>query len=339
MKKIIASGFLVLFTSCLAVLGYVYHYLSTPIALPKTPYYFTVEKGTTFRHFAQQMEKEGILAHPFLFEGYARFENKRSQLKAGEYLLNQNLTPLSLLDKITQGDVIQKAITLVDGWNFKQIRQALDKNPDLKHETAGLSESEIFQKLGIDPALTQQKTQLEGLFTPETYYFPAGTSDLVILKQASVSLQKALTKAWNGRTTDLPYQYKNEYEVLIMASLIEKETARAEERPLIAAVFLNRLKLNMKLQTDPTVIYGIGARYDGKIHKRDLLTDTPYNTYTRFGLPPTPIALPSFAAIQAALHPQKTDYLYFVAKGQTGYHAFSTNLKDHEAAVRKYQLN
>lgn len=337
MKKIIISSIVLMLTSCFALGFYAYHYLFTPIELPKKPYYFTVEKGVSFRHFVQKLENEQIIAHPFIFENFARIDEKRGKMKAGEYVLTENLTPAALLEKITTGDVIQKGVMLVDGWNIKQVRQALDKHPDLKHETTAMTEAALFEKLAIDPNLTQQQFRLEGLLMPETYHFPAGTSDLTILKQAHQALQKKLEKLWNERDPDLPY--KNPYEVLIMASLIEKETARGEERPLIAGVFLNRLRLKMKLQTDPTVIYGVGDRYDGKIHKRDLLTDTPYNTYTRFGLPPTPIALPSLAAIEAAVHPKKTDYLYFVAKGQTGYHHFSKTLQEHDAAVRQYILN
>ena len=218
----------------------------------------------------------------------------------------------------------------IEGWTFAQLRGALDGNGALKHETAGWSDAQILQRLGIE------KTSPEGLFFPDTYLFAMASSDLALLKQAYARMQTKLQVLWEGRASGLPL--KSPYEALIFASIVEKETGRSDEREMVAAVFINRLKRGMRLQTDPTVIYGLGSVYDGNLRRRDLLTDTVYNTYTRYGLPPTPIAMPGEASIKAALNPAQNSALYFVARGD-GSHQFSSNLVDHNRAVNKFQLH
>ncbi len=233
------------------------------------------------------------------------------------------------MDDITEGDVIHHEITLIEGFTFKQLLAAIRKNSVLTLELDNLSEAEVMDKLGY------KGQHPEGRFYPDTYHFSRGMTDTELLQRAYKSMQEILKDEWDKREQGLPF--KTPYEALIMASIVEKESAVAEERPLIAGLFINRLRINMRLQTDPTVIYGI-ENYDGNIRRKDLRKDTPYNTYTRSGLPPTPIAMPGREAIHATLHPDKTKYLYFVAYGDgTGRHQFSTNLKDHEKAVDKYQ--
>ena len=248
---------------------------------------------------------------------------------AGSYQLNQPVTALELLNKLTSNDSTQGEVRLIDGLTFAQIRSTLNAEPDIQHLTQGLSDREVLQRLGLTNA------SAEGLLLPQSYFFSKNDTDLNILKRAQASLNRHLDQLWKNRAYDLPYA--SPFEALTMASIIEKETARPEERSLIAAVFVNRLRSGMRLQTDPTVIYGMGSRYQGAIHKRDLLTDTPYNTYTRAGLPPGPIAMPNLAAIEAALHPAQSSALYFVAKGD-GSHQFSETLDEHNRAVVKYQL-
>lgn len=220
-------------------------------------------------------------------------------------------------------------MTFIEGRTFAQMRNKLSTNDAIKYTVGAMSEVEILSLMG------SQYRSAEGLFFPDTYYFDRGTTDVVLLKRSYEAMQAKLAKAWATRDANLPY--KNSYQALVMASIIEKETGRASERPMIAGVFINRLRIGMRLQTDPSVIYGIGLRYDGNIRKKDLLADTPYNTYTRTGLPPTPIAMPGLASIEAALHPADTKALYFVGKGD-GSHAFSNNLDEHNRAVVKYQL-
>jgi UPF0755 protein len=235
---------------------------------------------------------------------------------------------LELLDVITKGQVSQSQISVIEGWTFKQFRAAVNENPDVKHTTQALSDAEILQQIGA------RETHAEGLFFPDTYFFAAGSNDVLIFKRAYQTMLQHVATAWAERAADLPL--RNPYEALILASIVEKETGTASDRNMIAGVFVNRLRKGMLLQTDPTVIYGIGDQYDGNIRKRDLVTDTQYNTYTRAGLTPTPIALPGAAALQAALHPAKTDALYFVARGD-GSSKFSSSLSEHNRAVNQYQ--
>ena len=270
-----------------------------------------------------------MLREPLSFEVLARLLGQASDLKAGIYIIKNGTTPLVLLDQITSGTTGQAGVTFIEGWTFAQMRQALNENDSVKHMTMSETDAQILKEIGA------KETNPEGLFFPDTYFFTPNTSDREILKRAYLTMQNKMDKAWLEKSEGLPYQ--SAYQALIMASIVEKETGRASERPQIAGVFINRLKVGMRLQTDPTVIYGLGERFDGNLRKQDLLTDTAYNTYTRDGLPPTPIAMPGLGAIHAALHPAPTKALYFVGKGD-GSHAFSATLTEHNNAVIRYQL-
>jgi UPF0755 protein len=291
---------------------------------------FTVNAGSGVRSAAQQIVGAGVPVNPFLFELLARATGKGTKLKAGNYELKPGTTPNRLILQLVRGEFAQESLAIIEGWTFKQMRLAIATHPALKHDTLQLSDQELLAKITTDYKYP------EGLFFPDTYLFAKGASDLQIYKEAYAQMMKRLHVAWENRNPALPY--KSPYEALIMASIIEKETGQKSERNMIAAVFVNRLKLGMLLQTDPTVIYGMGDEYHGQIHKRDLQTDTPYNTYTRAGLPPTPIALPSAAAIFAAFNPASTNALYFVSRGD-GTSYFSDSLDEHNRAVSKYQLN
>lgn len=278
----------------------------------------------------QQIARAGVPAQPVMLEVLARATGKGSKIKAGSYELKPGTTPLGLLDQLVRGEHAQEAVSIIEGWTFRQMRQAIAAHTALKHETAALSEEELLARI------TPDYKKGEGLFFPDTYRFAKGSSDLQIYKLAYAQQMKKLNEAWARRDPALPY--KTPYEALIMASIIEKETGERSERNMIAGVFVNRLNKGMLLQTDPTVIYGMGEQFQGNIRKRDLQTDTPYNTYTRAGLPPTPIALPGAESLEAAFNPARTDALYFVSRGNGTSH-FSSNLADHNAAVNKYQLN
>lgn len=322
--------FKLLLLSLLAFVGWMVWFATTPLVLPQTPYEFTLKHGSSLRSVSRQLATAGVLVEPWSFTVLVRLHGKASEVKAGNYLLDKNPTPMQLLRMITSGDMSMSEIAFIEGWTFRRMRQTMDRNEALQHDSQSLSDREIMEKIGAEGHLP------EGLFFPDTYYFSSGMSDLAILKRAYQEMQTRLSEEWENRTPLLPYQ--SPYEALVMASIVEKETGRASERPRIAGVFVNRLRLNMKLQTDPTVIYGMGESYEGNIRKQDLLADTPYNTYTRYGLPPTPIAMPGRAAIQAALHPAATRDLYFVGKGD-GSHKFSATLDEHNQAVARYQLN
>ena len=311
-----------------ATIGGIVYWSGQVIDTGGKPIDFVIKPGSGVRSVARQMQDAGIPAPAILFELLARGTGKANKLKAGSYELEPGKTPLQLLDKIVNGEFSFGAVAIIEGWNFAQMRKAIDNSPDLKHDTKALSNAELMKKLNAD------KSAPEGLFFPDTYLFAKGTSDLQIYLQAYNAQIKRLNEAWEARSTGLPF--KNSYEALIMASIIEKETGQKSERSMISAVFANRLKNGMLLQTDPTVIYGMGEHYQGKIHKKDLLTDTPFNTYTRPGLPPTPISLPGLASLTAALNPAQSEALYFVARGD-GTSVFSVNLSEHNRAVNKYQ--
>ena len=308
-----------------AGLGY---YVIRPLLLPATPFVFDLKQGHSLKGTARELQQAGLLEHDWLFVWLVRLLGKSTQLKAGNYALEHPVSTLELLEIISQGKVSQKQASVIEGWTFKQFREALNANPDINHETATLTDAEILQHIGAT------ETQPEGLFFPDTYYFSRGSSDLVIFKRAYQTMEKHLQQAWLARASDLPLQ--TPYQALILASIIEKETGAPGDRSMIAGVFVNRLSKGMLLQTDPTVIYGMGDKFDGNLHKRDLLKDTPYNTYTRRGLTPTPIALPGMAALQAAMHPAQTDALYFVSRGD-GSSQFSSTLNAHNRAVDQYQ--
>lgn len=314
----------------LAAAGYALWYLATPVEVAALPAEFDIPPGTGFRGAARRMEEAGIAAGGWRFELLARALGRAQGVKAGSYELTQAPTPLELLDKLTRGDVMQAEITLIEGWTFRQIRAALDAHPGVRHDAQGLSDAEVLSRVKA------AEPHPEGLFFPDTYVFPKGTSDLRILERAYAAMQRHLAREWAARDPTTPY--RTPYEALIMASIVEKETGRAEERERIAGVLVNRLRTGMLLQVDPTVIYGLGEKFDGNLKKIHLQTDGPYNTYTRPGLPPTPIASPGLAALRAALRPAKTRALYYVARGD-GSSEFSRSLEEHNRAVRKYQLD
>jgi len=321
-----------LFLSLLAAMifaGLLVYYAITPLKLQPNSQEVTIQPKSGLKSIANQLVKQGVLAEPWRFIILAKVLQKESYLQAGDYTLNRNVTPYQLLLSLNHGKATQGSVTFIEGRTFEQMRSKLEKNDAVKQTISVLSESEILKLMG------SEHTVAEGLFFPDTYYFDRNTADKVVLQRSYDAMRSKLESAWNSRAAGLPY--KNSYQALIMASIVEKETGKASERPMIAGVFINRLRIGMRLQTDPTVIYGMGAQYKGNIRKKDLLTDTPYNTYTRNGLPPTPIAMPGFASIEAALHPASTKALYFVGKGD-GSHAFSSSLAEHNRAVVKYQL-
>lgn len=304
------------------------YYAQNPLEFSPVPLQFSIKSGSSLRSAAQQMAQSGVLPRPEPFEILARVLGKAGDIKAGNYEIVLPLSPYLLLQKVTQGDVRLVAVTFVEGWTFRQMRKALDEHPAVKHETASISDADTLARLAIKEALP------EGWFFPDTYHFSHGTSDLVILRRAYRLMQVHLSAQWEKRAQGLPLA--TPYEALILASIVEKETGRAEDRTLVAAVFVNRLRKGMILQADPTVIYGMGEKFNGNIRKHDLTTDTPYNTYTRSGLPPTPIAMPGLAALAATLNPADSDVLYFVSRGD-GTSYFSRTLAEHERAVTKYQ--
>ena len=290
---------------------------------------FGVEPGVSLGRIADQLSVRGVLTNPLYLKVYARITGEATQIKAGEYHVKSVLTPIDLLDILVGGRVVQHQFTIVEGWSFHQLRAALyDMAPLLDIRTASMSVSELMSSIGYP------NTHPEGQFLPDTYYFPHGTSDIAFLRRAYHSMQDYLRIAWENNEAGLAIG--TPYEALILASIVEKETAAEHERPLIAAVFMSRLRINMRLQTDPTVIYGLGENFDGNLRRKHLRQDTEYNTYTRRGLVPTPIAMPGKKAIDAVLHPGKTDALYFVSRGD-GTHHFSRTLLEHQAAVDKYQ--
>jgi UPF0755 protein len=309
--------------------GWLAYFAVTPAEVPESSREFVVAKGRPLKGVARDLVRAGVLREPWSFEWIARLLGQATDLKAGSYELPQRITPYLLLEKIARGDVTQSSITLLEGWTFKQVRAALDIHSAVGHDTQAMTDAEILGRIGA------KEQQAEGLFFPDTYYFRSGASDLAILTRAYRTMHTRLNALWENRAPELPYA--SPYEALIMASIVEKETGLEADRSLIAAVFVNRLKRGMRLQTDPSVIYGIGERFDGNLRRQDLETDTPYNTYTREGLPPTPIAISGQAALEAALRPAHSSALYFVARGDGSSH-FSNTLEEHNRAVQKYQL-
>ena len=308
--------------------GWFAYHVKDPVQIPITPYELSIKPGSSLRTVAKQLVGAGALHDAWSFILLSRLMGYSSSLKAGDYELAESISPWQLLKRVTNGDVNQSEIRFIEGWTFSQLRKTLNENPALQHDTAGLTDFQVMQLIGAS------ETMAEGLFSPDTYYFVRGNSDVAILKRAYHAMQNNLNTAWTGRATNLPLT--DSYQALILASIVEKETGRESDRANVAGVFINRLRIGMRLQTDPTVIYGLGDKFDGNLRKKDLLTDQEYNTYTRSGLPPTPIALPGMASIRAALNPAKTSSLYFVAKGNGESH-FSSNLTDHNRAVSKYQ--
>jgi len=295
------------------------------IAAPLT---FKVPAGSRLARVAETLAARGVLARPRALVLYARWKGTASAIKAGEYEIEPGATPRDLLDKLVSGQVVLHSLTIVDGWRVQDLLAAMRRNPDVL-ATLPATSADVMEKLGM-PGVNA-----EGQFLPETYRFAGGTTDLEVLRQAHAALARTLNTAWMNRDLGIPLHSID--ELLIMASIVEKESGLPEELPKIAGLYLHRLKIGMRLQADPTVIYGLGDSYDGDLHTIDLRTDGPYNTYTRTGLPPTAIALPGAAAIEATAHPENTDALYFVASGRgDGSHVFSATLDQHNAAVAQY---
>ena len=311
-------------------LGYKFNrFQHEPIDMEQQSIRFTIPSGYTIRQVAQELSDHGFIEDPVMFIALARLQGENTLIRAGEYLIKSSHTPKDLIQLFSKGDSILYSFTIIEGWNFKQLLMAIEQDPILVKTLQGLGIREIMAKV------SGRDQHPEGWFLPDTYHFPRGTTDLSFLKRAYKTMQQKLDEQWASREKDLPL--KTPYEALILASIIEKETGAAFERPLIAGAFIKRLRKGMRLQTDPTIIYGLGEEFDGNIRYRDLRKDTPYNTYLHKGLTPTPIALPGIDAINAALHPAKTEALYFVSKGD-GTHHFSNTLEEHNAAVSKYQL-
>lgn len=327
MRPIKCLLFLILLGAVLlaAVVGY---YATRPLPLTALPFEFSLKQGSSLKGASRQMHQAGVLPNDWMFVWLGRVLGKSTQIKAGNYELETAVTPLELLDMVTNGRVSLSEVVIIEGRTFSQLRAELNAYSTIRHDSLALSEAEILQRIGASEG------QAEGLFFPDTYYFANGASDLSVLKRAYQAMQKQLQESWQGRAPDLPLD--SPYHALILASIVEKETGQARDRGMVAGVFINRLRKRMMLQTDPSVIYGVGEKFDGNLRKRDLLTDTPYNTYTRKGLPPTPIALPGLASLQATLHPASTDALYFVGRGD-GSSEFSGTLEQHNRAVNKYQ--
>ena len=331
LKKCLALGVVVVVVLAAAVAGG-YYWATQPVALASNVVDVTILPHSSVRGVTLQLNRGGVPVAPEPFVLMTRVLGLQSRLKSGNYEFKAGVTPYEVLQKLALGDVNEYVATIVEGWTFRRMRAELDANPALKHETLGMSDAAVLAAIG-GSASVSQAASAEGLFFPDTYLFDKNTSDLQVYRRAYRLMQKRLNAAWAARSPGLPY--KTPYEALTMASLVEKETGKASDRPLVAAVFANRLRIGMPLQTDPTVIYGMGDAYDGHLRKRDLQTDTAYNTYTRRGLPPTPIALPGAASIEAALNPAATNALYFVSRGD-GSSVFSDTLDAHNRAVDRY---
>jgi UPF0755 protein len=301
-----------------------------PLPLPSAPYQFVVTPGSSLGALAAQLEQDGLLEERLRFRILGRVTGYAARIQAGTYSIDKPMTPMQLFGKMVRGEVVQAAVLLVEGWNIREVRQELARHPYLEHKLTDMTDADLLVALGAE------ERHPEGLFFPDTYFFNPHSPDIEVLRRAYQLQREKLRAAWEARAPDLPY--KTPYEALIMASIIEKETGAPEERPLIAAVFINRIKKGMRLQTDPTVIYGLGAKFDGNLRKADLLRDTPYNSYTRAGLPPTPIAMPGEESIRAALNPAQSKEIYFVSRGD-GSHVFSSTLEEHNRAVNRFQKN
>lgn len=327
MRTLTGILFAIILVIMLAV-SWFYLHIHSSITLPTKPFELSIQSGSNLNQVAKQLAEAGIIPTKWSFILLARYLDQESAIKAGDYEISEDLTQIALLRYLTKGDSKQREIKFIEGWTFAQLRKTLNDHPDIKHDSIELSELQILQHIGATETLA------EGLFFPDTYFFARGDSDLNVFRRAYQAMQNHLQTHWVARSELLPLT--TPYEALILASIIEKETGLESDRPEIAGVFINRLRKGMRLQTDPTVIYGLGKEFDGNLRKKDLLADHAYNTYTRAGLPPTPIALPGLASIRAALNPVQTEALYFVAKGNGESH-FSTNLIDHNKAVNEYQ--
>ncbi len=327
-KLQILAGLLAALLLGLAAISY---HLFSALSYETLPIEFEIAQGSSLAQTTARLKEAGALPSDGLFSLFARLTGKAKRIKFGNYLIDKPVSRSELLDMLSEGrtDQRQVQIRIIEGTTFKELRKLMDAHPKLRHDTAGLSDEELLQRIGA------AERAPEGLFFPDTYYFTTGSSDLSVYKHAYQTLHAHLNAAWEKHDPKSPLN--SPYEALTLASIVEKETGKSSDRPMIATVFLNRLRRGMRLQTDPTVIYGLGEKFDGNLRRRDLKTDTPYNTYTRYGLPPTPIALPGLESIQAVMQAPLGKELYFVAKGDGSSH-FSRSLVEHNKAVRQYQL-
>jgi len=327
-RRFLLTVFLLCSLSALAVGAWGLWWVYQPLKLPAPSIDLSVEPGTNPRGVAQAVRDAGVDVEPQLLYWWFRLSGQDRQIRAGSYEIDRGITPRTLLAVLVRGEEATRSVVLVEGWNFRQVRGALAKAEQLKPEAVGLSDEALMAKLG-KPGLHP-----EGRFFPDTYTYSKGSTDIAVLQRAMRAMDKKLDAAWAARASDLPLKSAN--EALILASIVEKETGKAADRAEIAAVFTNRLRTGMPLQTDPTVIYGMGTAFNGNLRKKDLQTDTPWNTYTRPGLPPTPIAMPGTQALLAAVQPARSTSLYFVSRGD-GTSQFSSSLDEHNRAVNRYQ--
>lgn len=304
-------------------------FMETPLTIGDAARELHIAPGTSVPQIALGLREQGLIGKDYLFVWAARLSGKAHQLKAGEFLLEPGMTPPAVIDLLVSGRVVQRAFTIVEGWSFAELRVALRADERIEHTLDDIPDEQLMELIGAPGE------HPEGSFLPDTYHFPSATMDVAFLRRAHAQMQQVLEEEWQARAPDLPLE--SAQQALVLASIIEKETGAASERPAIAGVFVRRLQRGMRLETDPTVIYGVGAKFDGNLTRAHLRTDTPYNTYTRHGLPPTPIALPGRAAIHAALHPEEGTTLFFVARGD-GTHQFSTTYAEHQRAVSEFQL-
>ena len=327
MKALRALVVLVLLAAVAGAAG-AWWWLNRPLELAAESVEVSVEPGTSPRDIAQAWVQAGVKDSPLLLYEWFRWSGQARKIRAGSYEIGRGVTPIALLNKMVRGDETLAVVRLIEGWTFRQFRAELAKADSLKPTTAALSEEQIMQLLGVP------NVSPEGRFYPDTYAYSKGSSDLAVLKRAYRAMQRRVEGAWQERAPDTPLRSAD--DALVLASIVEKETGAVADRGRVAGVFVNRLRIGMPLQTDPTVIYGMGQGFDGNLRKRDLQADTPFNTYLRTGLPPTPIAMPGKAALFAAVRPAETKALYFVSRGD-GSSEFSETLADHNRAVNKYQ--
>lgn len=328
MKRVLLSGVILLLVLAIAAMGAALWWKDRPLPLAAPSVELSIESGATPREIAGAWVDAGVKVHPLLLYEWFRWSGQATRMRAGSYEISTGVTPTTLLAKMVRGDQAQAAVRLIEGWTFRQFRAELAKAESLKPTTAGMSDADIMASLG-EPGRSP-----EGRFFPDTYVYSKGSTDLAVLTRAHHAMQRRLEAAWAERAADTPL--KSPDEALTLASIVEKETGQAQDRGKVAAVFANRLRIGMPLQTDPAVIYGLGAAFDGNLRKRDLQADTPYNTYLRPGLTPTPIAMPGKASLLAAVQPAPSKALYFVSRGD-GSSEFSDSLADHNRAVNKYQ--
>ena len=328
-RRLVALLTLLVLAAAVSGAAALQRWLDAPLGIEGTSQRIDVPRGEPLALTARRLAERGLLTHPSVFTLYARAVGADARIRAGEYDVPAGTTPRGLLALLESGAVVRRSVTVVEGWTFADLRRALERAPGLEQTLAGRDDPDVMAALG------ESGVAPEGLFFPDTYLYERGATDLSVLRQARARMQRELDAAWRQRAADVPLE--DPYQALILASIVEKETALAAERPRIAGVFTERLRIGMRLQTDPSVIYGLGDAYDGNLRKTDLLSDGPYNTYTRAGLPPTPIALPGQQALMAAVRPDERDELYFVATGlPDGSHEFSRTLVEHERAVARY---